>query len=231
MSCPHGVGASVCRHCEGLDQLRDELAMKDRGGRIRCAGFGGGCSYYVRSDAQYCTDCELARLRADLAAAIRGGADLVAQRDTALGLCKQREQELAKVSTEKVNLGRALQNEAENHASTRAELEATRADFAELELERQKTAAELAETRKALELQTELRNIALRGEQTARAELATALERVKAATSRLVTDIGKCEHCGERAPLMQGAKLPSHKLQSVCVYGWGCSAGEVLRNG
>jgi hypothetical protein len=53
-------------------------------------------------------------------------------------------------------------------------------------------------------------------------------ERVKAATSPLVKSIGQCSHCGERAPLMEGAKLPSRKLKLVCVYGWGCSSGEAL---
>jgi hypothetical protein len=47
---------------------------------------------------------------------------------------------------------------------------------------------------------------------------------VKAAISTLVESVGKCEHCGQRAPLMRGAKLPSHRLRNVCVYGWGCSA-------
>lgn len=65
--------------------------------------------------------------------------------------------------------------------------------------------------------------------ESARDALAKAGAQVKAATSPLVKSIGQCSHCGERAPLMEGAKLPSHRLKLICVYGWGCSAGEALR--
>lgn len=74
---------------------------------------------------------DIAQLRADLAAAIAGGADIVAQRDTALGLCKQREKELAAVtdglhkSMDRVTtLAALLLTERLDHAETRKALDA-----------------------------------------------------------------------------------------------------------
>ena len=63
MGCPHGVGASVCRHCEGLNQLRADLAAANA--ELEC----------LRAEREG-ERWPSVKLRADLAAAI-------AQRDGA----------------------------------------------------------------------------------------------------------------------------------------------------
>lgn len=80
------------------------------------------------------------QLRADLATALRESADLIAQRDTALGLCKERERELAEVSAEKDDLQGEIVSERElcsealrNQGRLRNERDTTRAELARSE--------------------------------------------------------------------------------------------------
>lgn len=86
------------------------------------------------------TSEQVDQLRAQLAAALSGGADAAAQRDTALGLCKERERELAEVSAEKDDLQGEIVSERElcsealrNQGRLRNERDTTRAELARSE--------------------------------------------------------------------------------------------------
>lgn len=148
------------------DQLRADLAKAEK-------------------EAKRCADGWDA-LQAKLAAATRGGADIVAQRDTALGLCKQRERELAKVTAERDQARTGWKTTSALAVETQNDLDAERAAH--------------AETRKALELADTINGRTLKelsaankahadthadaqryfkALESTRAELATALERVK----------------------------------------------------
>lgn len=148
----------------------------------------------------------IAQLRADLATAKAALLDECNAHTAALGLCKQREQELATVTAEK---DAALSREADHyeHARTATESalktcirarERLQADIVSVTAERQElliaertahasTRAELAEVRKALELSGHVqhsRDLATALEST-RTELSAAQERVRTLESAL----------------------------------------------